>query len=60
MGMAKSERGPYFFGVSITRVRDRAVLMMFEGASPAKSEAVQAQVALALRTQADVFLGSVK
>lgn len=60
MGEAKSDRGGYYFGVSITRVRDKAVVLLFEGQSRLKSEAGKAQEDQALRTQADLFLGSIR
>lgn len=60
MGEARSAGGWYFFGVSLTRVRGKAVLAVFEGHYQMTSEAGRAQEAQALRTQADEFLGSVK
>jgi len=60
MGDAKAGDKPYFFGISITRVRDKAVIMMFEGPYRMTSQAGHEQEARALRTQADLFLGSVK
>jgi hypothetical protein len=60
MGNGKAKDGPYFFGVSITRFGDKAVLMMFEGPYPLTTDAGRAQLARSLREQAELFLGSVK
>ena len=60
MGDAQSGDKRYFFGVSITRVGGKAVLMMFEGPYRFSSEVGRAQEARSLRTQAELFLGSVK
>lgn len=60
MGEATSGTTPYFFGVSITRVNGRAVLLMFEGQYRLSSGAGRAQEAQSFRAQADRFLGSVK
>jgi hypothetical protein len=60
MGDAVSDGKPYFFGVSITRVRGHAVMLMLEGPYRLLSEAGRTQEAKVLRTQAELFLGSVK
>lgn len=60
MGDAKADKKPYFFGVSVTRVRDKAVLLMFEGGYRSLSDVNHNQEARVIRTQADLFLGSVK
>ena len=60
MGDAMTDGKPYFFGVSVTRVRGRAMLLMFEGPYRLLSEAGRAQEARVLRAHADLFLGSVK
>src|SRR5262249_31786015 len=60
MGQARTERGPYYFGGSVTRVRDKAVVMMFEGQYRLSSEAGRAQEARAFRAQSELFLTSVK
>ena len=52
--------GRYFFGVSITRVWGVAVVMFFEGPYRMASEAARNQEAHALRTQAGLFLSSVR
>lgn len=54
------EKGPYVFGVSVTRVRGKAVVMMFEGQYRMASEAGRGQEGLAFRQAAREFLGSVK
>ncbi len=50
----------YYFGVSITRVNDRAVILMFEGQYKLPPGPGRDQEAQALRSMAEVFLGSVK
>jgi hypothetical protein len=60
MGDAKSGDKTYFFGVSITRVGDKAVLIMLEGTYRSFSDIGRAREARAFREQADVLLGSVK
>lgn len=59
-GDAVGDGKPYFFGVSVTRVRGRAVMLMFEGPYRLFSAAGRAQEAKVLRAQAELFLGSVK
>jgi len=59
-GDASAKDGDYFFGVSITRVGDKAILMMFEGPYRMRSQAGHERESYALRTQAELFLGSVK
>ncbi len=59
-GDAKSGDKSYFFGISITRVSGKAVLLMFEGPYRFSSEVGRAQEIRALHAQADRFLGSVK
>ena len=56
IGDATSERGPYVFGVSITRVRDKAVVLMFEGQYRLNSETGRSQEARVFRSQAEQFL----
>jgi hypothetical protein len=51
---------PRVFGASVTRVGDKAVLLMFEGPCRQSTEAARAEEARALRAQADLFLGSVR
>jgi hypothetical protein len=51
---------PYFFGMSVTHVRGKAVLLMLEGPYRMTSEVGHAQEARAFRAQADEFLGSVR
>jgi hypothetical protein len=59
-GDATSGDQPYAFGISITRVRGRAVLLFFEGHYKMLTEAGHAQESDAFRAQADEFLLSVK
>jgi hypothetical protein len=60
VGDAMSGANPYVFGVSVTRVGDNAVLMLFEGQYSLKTEIGKEQEKRALRTAASSFLGSVK
>jgi hypothetical protein len=59
MGWATGPNGPYFFGMSVTRVGEKAVVMMFDGQSRMASEMARTQDNQALRTQAELFLDSV-
>lgn len=61
MGDAKSAKNEvYFFGFSITRVRDKSIIMLVEGPYNMSSQVVHAQEAEALRAQAKVFLSSAR
>ena len=60
LGETTGPKGPYVLGVSVTRVRDKAVLLMFEGQYRLTSEAGRAQEAEALRASAATFLASVR
>ena len=60
IGEANGENGSHVLGVSVTRVGDKAVLMMFEGQFHLASQAGRAQEAQAFREEARDLLGSVK
>lgn len=61
MGDAKSAKNEdYFFGFSITRVRDKSIIMLVEGSYNMLSEIGRNQEANAMRAQAKVFLGSAR
>jgi hypothetical protein len=60
IGEASADKGPVVFGVSVTWVGDKTVLMMFEGQYRMLSQTGQAQEAEAFRMAAREFLGSVK
>lgn len=60
MGDVRGDSGPYLFGVSITRVGDKAVVLMFEAPYRMISEAGREQESKAIRSQAEIFLGSVR
>ena len=51
---------PRVFDTSVTRVGSKAVLLMFEGPCRQITEANRVQEAQSLRTQAELFLGSVR
>lgn len=51
---------PRVFGTSVTRVGNKAVLIMFEGPCRQSTEAGRLSEAQSLRTQAELFLGSVR
>jgi hypothetical protein len=59
-GDATSAKGEYAFGVSLTRVRGKAVILLFEGHYRLQSEAGHAQEVRAFRSQAEPFLRSVR
>ncbi len=59
-GRAMSKNVPYYFGMSVTRVRGKAVILMVEGQYRLTSEVGQEHEAAALRAQADQFLSSVR
>ncbi|HYH65737.1 MAG TPA: hypothetical protein VD866_13655, partial [Urbifossiella sp.] len=58
MGDGRNGEKDYFFGVSLTHANGKVVILMFEGPYRMTSEAGRAQEAHALRTQAELFLGS--
>lgn len=60
MGEVRNEKSNYFFGFSITRVEDKAVLLILEGPFRMQSGPGKVQEAAALRAQSELFLGSVK
>jgi hypothetical protein len=57
---ATGEKGPYVFGVSVTRVRGKAVVLAFEGQYRMTSQAGRAQEGSVFREAAREFLASVK
>lgn len=57
---AEGSRGPYVFGASVTRIPDKAVVMMVEGQYRFSSRAGQMQENRAIRSLAERFLSSVK
>jgi hypothetical protein len=59
LGIAHKGSEPYIIGVSVTRVRDRAIVMTFEGHLRLSSQMGRTQEAEALQTQAEFFLTSV-
>ena len=60
IGEAQSGKGPYMFGFSITRIRGKAIVMIFEGHYRMMSETGKAQEVSAFRAQAKLFLTSVR
>lgn len=60
LGESSGPKGPYLIGVSVTRVRDKAVLLMVEGQFRLGTDAGRAQEVAELRTSAATFLASVR
>jgi hypothetical protein len=61
MGHAKSAKNEdYFFGFSITRVRDKSIIMLVEGTYIMRSQIGHKQETEAIRAQATTFLGSAR
>lgn len=60
MGEERNGKEPYYTGVSVTRVAEKAVVMMYEGQYRLASQAGRSQEAAAFRNQAEMFLSSVK
>jgi hypothetical protein len=61
MGEARNEKKePYFFGISVTQLRQTTVLIMLEGQYQRLTEADRAEEARLIRAQAEQFLSSVK
>jgi hypothetical protein len=59
-GDAKNGDTGHFVGVSVTRLRDKAVIMIVEGRYRLATEIGHDQESRAFRAQAELFLGSVK